>query len=90
MDHLEEDLLVVHLVVQAVGAEQQGVPPLQADAEQVALHGGLGAPGPGDVIFAGIVPGLVGGQVATVRRTLGGDIDASCGQLRRKYTKNPG
>ena len=24
---------------------------------------------------------------ATVRRTLGGDIDASCGQLRRKYTK---
>jgi adenine C2-methylase RlmN of 23S rRNA A2503 and tRNA A37 len=22
-----------------------------------------------------------------VRRTLGGDIDASCGQLRRKYTK---
>ena len=23
----------------------------------------------------------------TVRRTLGGDIDASCGQLRRKYTK---
>lgn len=28
-----------------------------------------------------------GGQTATVRRTLGGDIDASCGQLRRKYTK---
>lgn len=24
---------------------------------------------------------------ATVRRTLGGDIDASCGQLRRKYTR---
>ena len=24
---------------------------------------------------------------ATVRRTLGGDIDASCGQLRRKFTK---
>ena len=24
---------------------------------------------------------------ATVRRTLGGDIDASCGQLRRKYSK---
>ena len=24
---------------------------------------------------------------ATVRRTLGSDIDASCGQLRRKYTK---
>ncbi len=31
-----------------------------------------------------------GGATATVRRTLGGDIDASCGQLRRKYTKqNP-
>ncbi len=29
-----------------------------------------------------------GGVTATVRRTLGGDIDASCGQLRRKYTKN--
>ena len=29
-----------------------------------------------------------GGVPATVRRTLGGDIDASCGQLRRKYTKN--
>ena len=28
-----------------------------------------------------------GGTTATVRRTLGGDIDASCGQLRRKYTK---
>ena len=28
-----------------------------------------------------------GGVTATVRRTLGGDIDASCGQLRRKYTK---
>ena len=28
-----------------------------------------------------------GGVSATVRRTLGGDIDASCGQLRRKYTK---
>ena len=28
-----------------------------------------------------------GGIPATVRRTLGGDIDASCGQLRRKYTK---
>ena len=27
-----------------------------------------------------------GGVPATVRRTLGGDIDASCGQLRRKYT----
>ncbi len=26
------------------------------------------------------------GIPATVRRTLGGDIDASCGQLRRKYT----
>lgn len=26
-----------------------------------------------------------GGLTATVRRTLGGDIDASCGQLRRKY-----
>ena len=31
-----------------------------------------------------------GGVTATVRRTLGSDIDASCGQLRRKYTKeNP-
>ena len=31
-----------------------------------------------------------GGVTATVRRTLGGDIDASCGQLRRKYNKeNP-
>ena len=29
-----------------------------------------------------------GGIPATVRRTLGGDIDASCGQLRRNYTKN--
>ncbi len=29
-----------------------------------------------------------GGITATVRRTLGGDIDASCGQLRRKHTKN--
>ncbi len=28
-----------------------------------------------------------GGITATVRRTLGGDIDASCGQLRRKYTR---
>ena len=28
-----------------------------------------------------------GGIPATVRRTLGGDIDASCGQLRRKHTK---
>ena len=28
-----------------------------------------------------------GGVPATVRRTLGGDIDASCGQLRRKYSK---
>ena len=28
-----------------------------------------------------------GGVTATVRRTLGGDIDASCGQLRRKYTE---
>ncbi len=28
-----------------------------------------------------------GGIPATVRRTLGGDIDASCGQLRRKYGK---
>ena len=28
-----------------------------------------------------------GGIPATVRRTLGGDIDASCGQLRRKYSK---
>jgi len=27
------------------------------------------------------------GIPATVRRTLGGDIDASCGQLRRRYTK---
>ena len=31
-----------------------------------------------------------GGVTATVRRTLGGDIDASCGQLRRKYTKEKG
>ena len=30
------------------------------------------------------------GITATVRRTLGGDIDASCGQLRRKYTKEQG
>ncbi len=29
-----------------------------------------------------------GGVTATVRRTLGGDIDASCGQLRRNYEKN--
>lgn len=29
-----------------------------------------------------------GGVPATVRRTLGGDIDASCGQLRRNYEKN--
>ena len=28
-----------------------------------------------------------GGVTATVRRSLGGDIDASCGQLRRKYQK---
>ena len=28
-----------------------------------------------------------GGVPATVRRTLGNDIDASCGQLRRKHTK---
>ena len=28
-----------------------------------------------------------GGVPATVRRTLGGDIDASCGQLRRKHMK---
>ncbi len=27
---------------------------------------------------------------ATVRRSLGGDIDASCGQLRRKYTQSQG
>ena len=31
-----------------------------------------------------------GGITATVRRTLGGDIDASCGQLRRKYNKESG
>ncbi len=31
-----------------------------------------------------------GGVPATVRRTLGGDIDASCGQLRRKYHKEHG
>jgi 23S rRNA (adenine2503-C2)-methyltransferase len=31
-----------------------------------------------------------GGVPATVRRTLGGDIDASCGQLRRKFTKQNG
>ena len=29
-----------------------------------------------------------GGVTATVRRTLGSDIDASCGQLRRKYEKS--
>ena len=29
-----------------------------------------------------------GGIPATVRRSLGGDIDASCGQLRRNYSKN--
>ena len=29
-----------------------------------------------------------GGITATVRRTLGSDIDASCGQLRRKYNKS--
>lgn len=29
-----------------------------------------------------------GGIPATVRRTLGGDIDASCGQLRRKYEQS--
>ncbi len=29
-----------------------------------------------------------GGIPATVRRTLGGDIDASCGQLRRKHSQN--
>ena len=28
-----------------------------------------------------------GGIPTTVRRTLGGDIDASCGQLRRKYSR---
>ncbi len=28
-----------------------------------------------------------GGVTATVRRTLGSDIDASCGQLRRKYSR---
>ena len=28
------------------------------------------------------------GITATVRRTLGSDIDASCGQLRRKHLKN--
>ena len=31
-----------------------------------------------------------GGVTATVRRTLGSDIDASCGQLRRKYNKEKG
>ena len=31
-----------------------------------------------------------GGVTATVRRTLGGDIDASCGQLRRKMQKGNG
>lgn len=31
-----------------------------------------------------------GGITATVRRTLGGDIDASCGQLRRKYNQEQG
>ena len=36
--------------------------------------------------FANIL--AVYGVTATVRRTLGSDIDASCGQLRRKYIKN--
>ena len=31
-----------------------------------------------------------GGITATVRRTLGSDIDASCGQLRRKHMKHNG
>ena len=31
-----------------------------------------------------------GGVTATVRRTLGGDIDASCGQLRRKEMQERG
>ncbi len=31
-----------------------------------------------------------GGVPATVRRSLGGDIDASCGQLRRKYAREEG
>jgi 23S rRNA (adenine2503-C2)-methyltransferase len=31
-----------------------------------------------------------GGITATVRRTLGGDIDASCGQLRRKHIARKG
>ena len=31
-----------------------------------------------------------GGIPATVRRTLGSDIDASCGQLRRKYARKKG
>ena len=31
-----------------------------------------------------------GGVTATVRRTLGSDIDASCGQLRRKHLKHNG
>ena len=35
--------------------------------------------------FQSILEG--GGVTATVRRTLGGDIDASCGQPRRNYTK---
>ena len=30
------------------------------------------------------------GVTATVRRSLGGDIDASCGQLRRKAMENGG
>lgn len=30
------------------------------------------------------------GITATVRRSLGGDIDASCGQLRRKTLKEQG
>ena len=28
------------------------------------------------------------GVACTVRRTLGSDIDASCGQLRKKYTRD--
>ena len=52
----------------------------------VQIHGGLYA---GQVI---VKPDAVQkleslGVTATVRRSLGGDIDASCGQLRRKYEK---
>ena len=32
----------------------------------------------------------IGGINATIRRSLGADIDGACGQLRKKHSKNPG